>query len=187
MRLFVLLSLLAFPLQQRSLPAASVSGTYDILVCKGACGFDTLENVVVRGFLILEAQPFQPPNAPERPFEVFGARNLLLRMAGPTNACFVLETLERNRTYAGLIPVGFTSWSSDGDTVIIQLYASPDAGHTVTVTLSAQGFRGTGTSSGGGGGAPPLWWQPDLIVGRRTGPANTSTCTKAEEQRAPRE
>ena len=185
--MYFLISLLFFavaPQARPEGPAISPSGTYDILICKGSCRFNSSENVLVRGLLVLEAQSFQPPDLPAVPDLNRGPRDLFLRRAGATNACFVLETLERNRTYAGLIPVGFTQWWSEANTVSVELYASPDAGHNVTVTLTAEGFQGTGSSRGAGGGAPPNWWQPDVVVGRRAGPSNRSICASAYEKAA---
>jgi hypothetical protein len=178
-----LLLLALAPQQERpALPSFSPPGTYDILICKGACTFTSTSNVLVRGSLILEAQSFQPPYPPQDappPFGwSFGPRDLFLRNGGAANACFVLETLERNQTYAGLIPIGFPAWSQVANTVVFKLYGSPDADHKANVTLTEEGFRGTG-SSGGGVAAPPSSWTPDVIIGRRTGPADRSICTSA--------
>jgi hypothetical protein len=156
------------------------------------CTFASTSNVLVRGSLILEAQPFQPPNLPESALRPpysgpFGIGDLLLRRGAAANACFVLETLKRNQTGAGLIPIGFPAWSQVGNTIAFRLYASPDAGYEASVTLTGEGFRGTGSTSGvGDGGTPPSSWTPDVIVGRRTGSADRSICTRAVEGAARR-
>ena len=77
-------------------------GTYDILICKAACGFDSAENVLVRGALIIEAQPFQPPVTPlfktgdpgrDAELAFLGGQWMFMgeRLGGPINACFVLN------------------------------------------------------------------------------------------------
>jgi hypothetical protein len=194
MRLLIPLLLLAMAPQQGrpALPPFSAPGTYDILICKDPCTFASTSNVLVRGSLILEAQPFQPPNLPESALRPpysgpFGIGDLLLRRGAAANACFVLETLKRNQTGAGLIPIGFPAWSQVGNTIAFRLYASPDAGYEASVTLTGEGFRGTGSTSGvGDGGTPPSSWTPDVIVGRRTGSADRSICTRAVEGAARR-
>jgi len=186
MRLIIsLLLLAAAPQQERPAQPSSTPGSYDILICKGPCTFGASTNVLVRGKLVLEAQPFQPtypPQDAQTPILLsFAARDRFLRSGSTANACFVLETLERNQTYAGLIPIGFPTWSQVENTVTFKLYGSPDASHIASVTLTDEGFRGTGSSGGLGSGAPPSSWVSDVIVGRRIGTADRSVCTLALE------
>lgn len=170
----MLLSLLALLLPQR----ASVPGTYDILICKGACGFDSSENVLVRGSLVLEDQTFPSPSASWDPIRF----DWLSFPHGTANACFVLATIEAGRTYAGQSGNGFTTWSLAADKLTLRLFASPDAGYEVSVVLDKEGFSGIGTSTGAGVGAPPSSRGSDVVIGRRAGPANRAICMSDRQE-----
>jgi hypothetical protein len=158
-----------------------VAGSYDLLVCKGACDFSSPKNVLVRGFVILEAEEFSTSEIMEPIRQVFGFG---YSFAQDPRGCFVLETLEQNRTYAGIIPIGFTAWSWQDRSITFELYASPDAFYTTWVKLTKEGFSGQGASSGVGAAAPG--WSPDIVIGRRIGPPERMKCIKEAILRLPK-
>ncbi len=152
-----------------------VPGSYDLLVCKGPCSFTSADNVLVRGFVVLEADEFEVSEVIEPIRQQF---DYGYAWAGNPRGCFVLETLERNRTYAGIIPLGFSRWSWRNSELRFELYASPDAWYNTQLNVTADGFKGRGVSSGVGAAAPP-GWLPDLVIGRRTGPPDRMKCIQA--------
>jgi len=149
-------------------------GTYELLVCKGPCSFESSTNIVVKGVLVLTAANFEPdalnPFVPE-PFEYAYSFN------DDPNGCFVVDTLVQNKTYAGIIELGMTHWSDYADQIRFSLYTSPDAWHHVTATLTHDGLAGTGGSSGAGVAAPG--YDRDIIIARRVGPPNLDRCVEA--------
>jgi hypothetical protein len=160
-----------------------VPGTYNLLVCKGPCSFGAPTNVVVKGVLVLTAGAFKPKTLNQHadvPFErAYG-------IGGDPNGCFVLEVVKDNQTYAGLIEFGMTLWRPHSAQVQFELYTSPDAGHFSIVTMTTDGFQGTGGSSGGG--ATAAEFPPDNLVAKRVGPGDVTSCVRAAEelQRKPR-
>ena len=86
---------------------AAIPGTYELLICKGSCSLDEPGNVLVRGLLVLAADPFTPD-----------ALNSLASMrferaygiGGDPNGCFSLSISVAGQTYAGLIEHGLTLW-----------------------------------------------------------------------------
>src|SRR6187399_2153806 len=138
--LMALFLLWTTPQAPATIAPAPVPGTYDILICKSACSFDSAENILVRGTLVLEAAPFQPPDSPFRNLNDMRYYNGFLTVGDVANSCFVLETIEPNRTYAGSLPAGFTNWSVEADAVRFKLYASPDASFTAKVSFDGENF-----------------------------------------------
>jgi hypothetical protein len=159
---------------------ANVPGTYELLVCKGPCSFGSPENVAVRGVLVLTAERFTTEAI--NPFSPQQFKYAYSFSADP-NGCFVIDTVKEKQTYAGIIELGLTSWTSNAGRVRFDLYASADAWHSSTVTVSAGGFEGTGGS--GGVGLAEAHLGPDILKGRRIGPANLDACVNAatEHQR----
>ena len=76
------------------LATSQVPGTYDVLICKGSCAFGSAENVLVRGTVVLKHEPYSQSEFPERARKNFRSG---FSLVGPTNGCFVLETLEKGR------------------------------------------------------------------------------------------
>ena len=169
--------LAAFPCHADPKPV-DVPGSYDVLICKGPCGFGAPTNVVVKGVLVLAAAPISAQSLNRLISLKF---EYAYGIGRDTNGCFVLDTIRQNQTYAGLIEFGLTLWRVHEQQVSFELYTSPDAGHFATVTMTSDGFQGTGGSSGGvvaeGEGTP------DVLVAKRLGPAQIDTCVKAAEQR----
>lgn len=163
---------------------AGVEGTYQIMICQGTCGAD---NVLVRGRLVLETDPYSLDSVPELAriyFRRYEPYLLISDAERAPNACFHLELTRRSRTYAGISPVGLTRWSvaEDSDSLEIPLYHSPDAGYFVRITIRARQLRGHGRSWGGHGEAAAF--PIDSIVGRRVGPPDRSLCFRAAEAEA---
>jgi len=158
-----------------------VPGSYELLICKGPCSFAAAGNVLVRGFVVLEAAEFEEAEILEPVRRVFDFGYSII---GNPRGCFVLDTLEENRTYAGIIEIGFTRWSWMDGKLHFELYASPDAWYHTHVSMAAEGFRGQGTSSGVGMAAPG--WPPDVVIGRRTGPPDRMKCIQAAMKRLPK-
>jgi hypothetical protein len=153
---------------------ANVPGTYELLVCKGPCGFDSPTNVVVKGLLVLTAEPFTPEAL--NPFSPLPFR-YAYSLVADANGCFVVETLKANQTYAGIIDVGMTSWSVRSSQVSFAMYASPDAWHFVNATVTSGGFEGTGGS--GGVGAAEAHLGPDVVKARRVAGSSLGECVRA--------
>ena len=176
--IFVLVTMLvpAEPTSPEDL-ASQVPGTYDVIFCKNSCSFESPKSVLVRGSLVLESKPFEESEIPERARKNFESGYSL---ASFTNGCFVLEILEEGQTYAGLIPIGFTRWWLHSGIVSFGLYSSPDAGYSASVTLTDAGFSGSGVSDGEG--AADVDWPPDILIGRRRGPADRSVCINGAEK-----
>jgi hypothetical protein len=98
------------------------------------------------------------------------------------NACFVLDVVRKNNTYAGIQKLGFTSWSPAGDGVQLSLARTPDAGYVATLGKMAGGLRGTSSSWGAGVAAPKEHTQEEIIA-IRSGDADLAKCVfeSAEE------
>jgi len=159
-----------------------VPGTYDVRICKGSCSDAKPDDVVVRGFVVLESKEFDVAEIMEPIRSVF---DYGYSWDDKPSGCFVLETLKQNRTYAGITDIGFTHWSWYKGELRFGLYSSPDAWYTTHVTMSEDGFTGQGVSSGAGVAAPPDWGT-DVVVGRRTGPQDRMKCIRVAIQRLPK-
>src|SRR5262245_13460898 len=90
------------------IPSDPVPGTYEILICKRACSFTDITNVVVRGEVVLF--PTELTAAELDQFRLRGFEFTYYTYESP-NGCFVLDTIEHQRTYAGIDPRGVMSWS----------------------------------------------------------------------------
>ncbi len=154
------------------------SGTYDLFVCKGPCTQGTASSVVARGVLVLVPAPFTAKSLNDRgPVHFERAYSI----GGDPNGCFVLTVLAENRTFAGLIEFGLTLWRTHDDRVMFELYQSPDAWYFATVTVTNDGFQGSGGSSGGAGSDANL--TPDVLDGKRVGAADIGACLRAAAER----
>jgi hypothetical protein len=174
----VLVALLVFTPSISGECLGEAPGTYELLVCKGSCTFDNPTNVVVRGVLFLTAVPFVPealsPFSPKAFEYAYG-------YDAEPNGCFVLDTVAKGKTFAGLIELGMTAWTEHSDQLRIPLYASADAWHSMAVRLTRDGFEGTGKSVGAGAAAPG--YDTDHVIARRIGPPNLDQCVgRAWEQ-----
>ena len=158
--------------------SVEVPGTYDLLVCKGPCSFDSPASVVARGVLVLSTSPFTTQSLNERSAVRF---EHAYSIGGDPNGCFVLDTVTDNQTFAGLIQFGLTLWRVHSGQVTFELYQSPDAGYFATVAMMGYGFRGAGGSSGGAGTDADL--TSDILFAKRKGPGDTNDCLHAASKR----
>jgi hypothetical protein len=165
----------------------TVAGTYEVLVCEGACvGGRTPGNVAVRGHLVLEDARFPFSEVPEPAHSYLERYESLLIQANAEempNACFVLARADRAKGFAGLTPVGFSLWVPDSaGVVVLSLYQSPDAGYVLRIGTHGRELGGTGRSWGVGDAEVDL--PADSIIGRRIGPPDRSLCIRAAEYEA---
>ena len=156
-------------------PAPSITGTYEITVCKlGSCSLGDTTQAVTYGTLVLFASALPP--VPD------SALPLLDSFHGEANACFAVHPPhDEARTYAGLMGVGATIWQTDstpaGRRLRFSLYDSPDAAHRVVAELTQGRIAGRGESWGAGVAA--VDYAPDTVVGRRIGPPDITPCVAA--------
>jgi hypothetical protein len=159
----------------------SVPGTYEVFVCRPECDLAAPEKALVRGIVVLMPGEFDPSEIPEPELESF--RYGYAYDASPTG-CFALDTLQAERTFAGINRVGFLRWFGSYESVRFDLYASADAGYKATVAITRDGFSGKGSSWGAGVAAPG--YGPDVVVARRTGPPDLERCVTAARNAAHR-
>jgi hypothetical protein len=173
MNLFALVPLVLFAAAQApSAPSLSdVPGVYELLVCKGPCGFHAPANVVVKGTLVLAGEPFTR--------EALDELSVLFSHVSDkdANACFAVKRLKEAETYAGLIELGLTAWSVRGNRLSVELYSSSDAWHFVSASLVPGGFEDVGRSDGVGAGDPNVG--SDIVKARRVGRASAEACVRA--------
>ena len=151
-------------------------GAYELMICAGPCSFAAPTNVIVQGVLVLVPGTF---TASERQvLDAHNARSVYYTYEEP-NACFALHSLREGVTYAGIIPLGISTWSRSGNEVWTRLYASADAWYDMTVQLTGETFSGQGVSSGVG--AAEVHGKPDVVLGRRIGGAFAEACVLARE------
>jgi hypothetical protein len=153
-----------------------VAGAYEVRICKGPCEQGTL---LVRGYLSLEGEWFEKTLVPEPERKVLDYRWF---MRDKARGCFVLERVNGERTYAGIVPVGYTSWSLHEGVVRFNLFMCADAWYDAEVTLTPEGFRGKGYSWGHGDEA--VGWGADTVEGKRIGDADLGPCIAAARARS---
>lgn len=160
-----------------SMTQESVSGSYEIRVCSGPCGFDDETNVLVKGFLVLreDALAVDWEEIPESVrIELFMSASIL-RHEGHLNGCYSLQTVKNAHSFAGISSAGFTHWRefAESDSISFSLYRSADGGYHVRGRFEGDTFRGVGTSWH----VPSLHDTPqDTVVARRIGEPAFSLC-----------
>ena len=93
----------------------------------------------------------------------------------------MLDTVQENRSYAGLIEAGMTLWRTGQGRVQFELYVSPDAGYFATLTMTSDGIRGEGGSSGGG--IAETVPGADILIAKRVGAGDVDACVRAAAER----
>lgn len=158
------------PVRAADSTGKAVAGTYDLLICQGACSFAEQKNVLVKGQLVLFADKLAKAD-----LDRFDENRFQSRGGDSINGCFTLETVRQHASYAGIEKIGVTTWSEQGNRYEFELFRSPDAGYSASVERTTTGLFGSGRSWGAGAAAPR---QPseEFIVARRTGDANISNC-----------
>jgi hypothetical protein len=149
--------------------ASDVAGTYELILCKGACSFAERRNVFATAFIVLfdGVMPLKDVDRID-PTYLYDPRQI--------NACYVVKRKTDAPSYADAGGIGVSTWQRDGHAIHLLLFHSPDAGYSVEVKRQGTLLAGSGTSSGVGMGAPPPGYDPDTIVGRRLGPPDVSVC-----------
>ena len=148
-----------------------IAGTYDVLICNGACSFDKQTNAILTGRMVLFAN-----NLEEADLQRFDENRLRHHHGEAINGCFTLDTVGKPSSDVGIEKIGLTSWSEQGGRYRFSLFHSPDAGYAVSVQRTKTGLAGTG-SSWGVGVAAPEHPSTEVVIARRTGGANISHCT----------
>jgi len=148
-----------------------IAGTYDIRLCQGPCSFTDTTNVAAQGTLILFAKPLEKAD-----LDRFNERRFWHTTGEPVNGCYTLERINGSKIVIG--DVGVTSWSWNEGKYDLALFRSPDAGYAVTVERTPTGLSGSGHFWGAGVAAPETPTQ-EIVVARRTGPADIANCTFA--------
>lgn len=160
-------------------PAVQVAGVYELLICKGSCMFGDNRNVVVRGNIVLLANPLHREDIDRLDKAYYPTRYKEV-----PNGCFALARLP-DRAYSGLAGAdsfGVTAWLMNGSTLRLALAHTSDAGYDATVQPVPEGFEGRGITWGGAlvstSGIPN---QTDQIIARRTGDADVRDCFRLHQ------
>jgi hypothetical protein len=172
------------PVQPGPAAVAPRPGTYAIAIC-AACDPRHPDGSAVQGRLVIEVAAFRADDLPrdvQTYFEDSGAFLPLWDLRRPPNSCFVLTRTPGATGYAGLIPVGLTSWVAEPPASFrIPLYQSPDARYVATLAARGDEIQGRGRSSGGRSLREPTDPPPDSIYARRIGPPDRGICIRAAE------
>jgi hypothetical protein len=150
-----------------------IAGTYELIICKGACSFANRANAFATAVVVLFDDVMARADR-ERiaPFYNYDASDV--------RACYAVDRKVQAPSYVGINnKIGVSPWKLDGNTIQFELFHSPDAGYAVVVNRTGHLLTGTGRSWGAGMGAPPHDYGPDTIVGRRLGPPDMAACASA--------
>ncbi len=149
------------------------TGTYEFIICKGACSFSDRGNVFATAVVVFFDSVITASDR-ERidPFYNYDPSDV--------RACYAVSRKMQAHSYVGINnKTGVAPWKLDGHTVQFDLFHSPDAGYVVEVNRTGDLLIGTGKSWGAGAGAPPSDYGPDTVIGRRMGPPDMSACASA--------
>lgn len=143
--LWVLLAILPASLQAQGVP-----GSYAIWLCKESCSVEDTASAPVAGYLVLFDGPVPlDALAPEVTHRLVDRSEFLLMPNLTPTACFALRRrTSKVEITAGIIPQGLTSWSMIGDTLLVKLYASPDASYRLRAVVQSGRLLGVGRESG---------------------------------------
>jgi hypothetical protein len=146
---------------------SQVAGAYELIICNRACSFSNRESVFATARVML--------------FD----RVLTLEEMKRINPVFI-DTHDVKAYYEVNAQAGAQSylrtganigtWEANGSTLRFNLFRSPDAGYAVAVERAGNLLRGSGQSWGFGMSAPPKEYGPDVVVGRRVGPPDSTKC-----------
>jgi hypothetical protein len=168
-------SLLAFAMSSHTVQAADPSddnrdtGTYEFIICKGACSFSDRGNAFATAVVVLFDGVISRPD--QERIEPYHSHD-----PSEVRACYTIERQAEARSYLGIKKTGITAWTLNGHTIQFDLFRSTDAGYVVEIDRTSGLLTGTGKSWGAGMGAPPVDYGPDTFVGRRLGPPDISAC-----------
>jgi hypothetical protein len=139
-----------------------ISGTYDLLICKGPCSFSERGNVVRTAVIVIFDRAMKRKDV-ERIDSTYHDFKY-----DPAKACYIL--IYPNRQTSGV-----TSWTLSGQTLSFSLMRSPDSWYSVRVERKGDLLSGVG-NIWSAGVAPTPNFILDTIVGQRRGPADISAC-----------
>lgn len=158
-------------------PAAELNesqlvGTYEVVICRGACSFASGGNAVAEGHFVLLGKGLEQAEANR--LDMFFERALSRRDA---NGCYNLKRLS-NHDYVGYANTrgpALTIWSLTNGELHLSLFRSTDAGYEVVLRGNAGALSGTG-QSWGAGVAEPQDKTTDQVIARRVGAAEIRAC-----------
>lgn len=150
-----------------------VTGTYEFIICKGACSFSDRGNVFATAVVVFfDGVITRSDQERIDPFYHYAPSDV--------RACYAVNRKVQAQSYAGINnKTGVSPWKLDGYTIQFDLFHSADAGYVVAVDRTGDLLTGTGKSWGAGMGAPPPDYGPDTVIGRRLGPPDMSACASA--------
>jgi hypothetical protein len=140
-----------------------VAGTYELLICKGACSFAERGNALGTGVIVLfdRAMKRKDVGRLDPPYDFRHEK---------ANACYAL-------TYPIPHASGVTIYLLDRETLSFVLMRSKDSWYSVRVERKGDVLSGVG-NFWSAGVAPPPGYAPDMIVGRWRGPADIGACRR---------
>jgi len=151
--------------------AASMAGSYELLVCKTACAFGDSQTPDSLGVVVLFDAPLSKKDVEDiEPFH-FATPGENVR------ACYSGTQSEKAETFAFGTQRGVSAWEFKDNQLTFELFRSVDAGYEATLHRDGMVLHGTGSSWGAGVAAPG--YSPDVIVARRVGPSDISWCAKS--------
>lgn len=154
-----------------------VTGTYEFIICKGACSFSDRGNVFATAVVVFFDRVISRRDK-ERidPYYHYDPSD---------RACYAVDLKVHAQSYVGAQKTGISPWKLIGQTIEFDLFHSADAGYVVDVDRTGDVFTGTGISQGAGVGAPPPEYGPDTVVGRRLGPPKITACRAKSNEQTP--
>jgi hypothetical protein len=158
--------------QVKTVNVALVPGTYEILFCNDACTFADQSEVIVKGRLVLFANPLSKDELGR-----FNEARMFSHASDEAiNGCFDLQRLKPTDSYVGGEKIGLTTWSEVDGKITFNLFHSPDAFYIASLNNGDGELVGEGASAGAGMGAPRKGLAPDRIVAKRVGFAQLDQC-----------
>src|SRR5258708_4312684 len=149
------------------------TGTYEFIICKGACSFSDRGNVFATAVVVFFDSVITASDR-ERidPFYNYDPSDV--------RACYAVSRKMQAHSYVGINnKTGVAPWKLDGHTVQFDLFHSSDAGYVVEVNRTGDLLIGTGKSWGAGAGAPPSAYAPDPVLSRMFEPPPMSPSASA--------
>jgi hypothetical protein len=147
----------------------AITGTYEFIICKGACTFSDRGNVFATAVVAFFDGPITWSDRQRiKPIYRYDPSDV--------RACYAVSRKVQVKSYLGIQKTGVSEWKFDGHTLQFMLFHSADAGYVVEVDRTGDLLIGTGKSWGVGGGAAPPGYGTDTAIGRRLGPADISVC-----------
>jgi hypothetical protein len=140
-----------------------ISGTYELLICKGPCSFTERGNVLRTGVIVLFDRAMKGKDV-----ERIDSTYLHFKY-DKANGCYVLSYPNG---------AGVTAWMRDRKAVSFTLLRSKDSWYSVRVERDGDLLNGVG-NFWSAGVAPPPGFKPDTVVGRRRGLADIGACKTA--------